>query len=303
MSVPFSGYLRERGLFRWPGKTSGMSLCYLTGYIALLCARLLRKLARGLQLLALIPEHLVMIVWTSREKDRYAKALWNGRESVEANSRAHYVATGLFEVERELLTRHNLTHGNTLVLACGAGREALALAKFGVQVTAVDWSPRTIERARREAERAGLPITFAVADLHDLRYPERTFDHLWLTNRGYSYLTPRERRVGFLRQARLRLQPGGLFLVSFGPGGTPSNHHLLKAALHRLASRFTHHPPFRGEYEPGDFVAEGGLLVHCFLDEAALKGEFEEGGFGIKEWRWEEGFAVLAGMGGTRRLA
>lgn len=276
-----------------------MSVRYLSGYIGLLLSRFLRKLARRTparlpERLALLPEYLAMVVWTSAEKDRYARALWSSHKSVEAQSRRARVTSGLSDIEQELVTRCHLASGSTLVLACGAGREALALAKLGVRVEAVDWSPGLVARARREAERAGLPISFEVVDLYDLPDREPRFDTLWLTNRGYSLLTPEKRRVRFLQRARSLLKPGGSLLLSFVSGAAAADPHRLTASLDRLASKLVHQPLFSPEYERGDFIADGGLMVHCFLDPAALKREFHRAGFLVQEWLWEEGFAVLA---------
>jgi len=66
--------------------------------------------------------------------------------------------------------------GRTIVdIGCGTGRHALGLAAAGARVTAVDFSPRMLERARRKpgAER----IEFVAADVtRPLPFPDCTFD-------------------------------------------------------------------------------------------------------------------------------
>jgi len=147
--------------------------------------------------------------------------------------------------------------------------------------------------ARREAQQANLSVQFDLADIYDLRYPEHAFDYLLLANSGYSLLTPRRRRVRFLKQAHSFLNPGGLLVLSFAAAGDMLFCQPLRRPLERLASKLARHAPFNREHERGDLMAGGGFLIHYFLDEVALKDEFEESGFAIKEFLWEEGLAVL----------
>src|SRR5438093_11499655 len=96
--------------------------------------------------------------------------------------------------EEPLVETYFTNDGELLNVACGAGREALLLARQGLRVTATDWGPGMITEAQRRAREAGLPIRFAVADMFSLPYREQTFDYLLLTNISYSYVFPRWRR-------------------------------------------------------------------------------------------------------------
>jgi tellurite methyltransferase len=60
-----------------------------------------------------------------------------------------------------------LRHGRALDVACGAGRNALALAAHGYAVTALDISRVALERGRRSAAERGLTIEWLCADLDD----------------------------------------------------------------------------------------------------------------------------------------
>lgn len=55
--------------------------------------------------------------------------------------------------------------GTVLDVSCGIGTQSLGLASRGYKVTASDLSPGAIERARREALRRGLDISYSVADM------------------------------------------------------------------------------------------------------------------------------------------
>jgi SAM-dependent methyltransferase len=165
----------------------------------------------------------------------------------------------------------------------------LLLAKRGLRVMACDWSPLMIAEARRRAQAAHLSVRFAVADLYDLPYPENAFDYLLLTNFSYSCLFPKWRRVRFLRQAHSVLKAGGIFILSFTPAsGDPR----IPAGLSEwLFMRLRRWAPFNREYEPGDrFV--GATFTHFFRSEE-LAQEFQEARFLVKDWLWDEGYAVL----------
>ncbi|MEO8036719.1 MAG: class I SAM-dependent methyltransferase [Acidobacteriota bacterium] len=61
--------------------------------------------------------------------------------------------------------------GRALDLACGAGRNALFLARNGWEVTAVDGSTEAIAIASKRAGRLGLRIATSVLDLEQLPLP------------------------------------------------------------------------------------------------------------------------------------
>ncbi|MCJ8013230.1 class I SAM-dependent methyltransferase [Paenibacillus sp. KQZ6P-2] len=52
--------------------------------------------------------------------------------------------------------------------SCGIGTQSLGLAQHEFEVTATDLSPRSIERAKREAEKLGVQISFGTADFRTL---------------------------------------------------------------------------------------------------------------------------------------
>jgi tellurite methyltransferase len=62
-------------------------------------------------------------------------------------------------------TAAGLVPGKALDLACGTGRNALWLAEYGWEVTAVDGAPSAIEILRTRARERGLKINAVVADL------------------------------------------------------------------------------------------------------------------------------------------
>jgi SAM-dependent methyltransferase len=71
--------------------------------------------------------------------------------------------------------------GQLLDLGCGTGIDAVHLAKLGHRVTAIDWSPRMVERTEERAQRAGLELATLAIGAHELeRLPgQGTFDGIY----------------------------------------------------------------------------------------------------------------------------
>ncbi|MGD2102963.1 MAG: class I SAM-dependent methyltransferase [Acidimicrobiia bacterium] len=77
--------------------------------------------------------------------------------------------------------------GRALVLACGAGRNALYLASRGFQVDAVDISTVAIDMARTDATRRGLSVQWHVGDVAEFDMSEGCYDVITMiryTNRS-----------------------------------------------------------------------------------------------------------------------
>jgi len=104
-------------------------------------------------------------------------------------------------VERELA---DLEPGRALDLASGEGRNARWLAERGWQVTAMDFSPVAIEKARNLHD----AVNWQVGDALTAKLPE----HLDLVVVAYLQIVPEERTT-VLRRAFGSLRSGGRLLV------------------------------------------------------------------------------------------
>lgn len=95
---------------------------------------------------------------------------------------------------------------------CGAGRMSRYLAERGCLVEGVDLSPGMVAMARRDH----LDLTFTVASLTDLPYPDDQFAGVML---WYSIIhTPPVGQARIFAEASRVLRPGGHVLVGFQSG-------------------------------------------------------------------------------------
>ncbi len=101
----------------------------------------------------------------------------------------------------------SLAPGRALDVACGEGRNALWLADQGWTVTALDYSPVAIEKAKARSSEIGANITWQVADATtdiDGRYDLILYAYLHL---------PRAQTERSLALAKQALAPGGTLLI------------------------------------------------------------------------------------------
>ncbi|HVN83915.1 MAG TPA: class I SAM-dependent methyltransferase [Candidatus Binatia bacterium] len=105
-----------------------------------------------------------------------------------------------------------------LDLGCGTGTMAVLIRQQRPEsvVVGVDGDPRALERARRKAAQASLPIQFDQAFADRLPYPDRSFDRV-VSSLVFHHLT-HDDKLAALREILRVLKPGGWFhLADFGP--------------------------------------------------------------------------------------
>ncbi|MGB5081463.1 MAG: class I SAM-dependent methyltransferase [Burkholderiales bacterium] len=179
---------------------------------------------------------------------------WNGRFSAEG-----YV----FGTEPNAFLasqKHRLRPGmSALCVADGEGRNSVWLAQQGLRVTAFDFSPVGVRKARAMAEKAGVEVECSVADIYAWDWGKRQFDCVVAI--FIQFAAPPERQrifQGFVRA----LKPGGLLIVQgytpkqleYGTGGPKHAENMYTAALLR-ESFATLEILHLAEHE--DFVDEG----------------------------------------------
>jgi SAM-dependent methyltransferase len=113
-----------------------------------------------------------------------------------------------------------------LSVADGEGRNSVWLAARGLDVEAVEISPRAVEKARQLALHRGVAVRFEVADVREWTWPSERYDAIVAI--FIQFAAPAERAALFTRFQRALL-PGGLLIlegygvgqIGYGTGGPP----------------------------------------------------------------------------------
>jgi SAM-dependent methyltransferase len=126
--------------------------------------------------------------------------------------------------------------GKVLAVADGEGRNGVWLAKQGLDVVSIDFSPAAQAKARALAAESKVAITFVEADVHAWPYPADAFDVVVEIFTQFSTPSEREPKWAGMRRA---LKRGGLLIVQgytpkqldYGTGGPKQVEHLYTRAM------------------------------------------------------------------------
>jgi SAM-dependent methyltransferase len=121
----------------------------------------------------------------------------------------------LTSAERLFLKRYARGRSRALVLGCGAGREALALARRGMRVTAVDYSPFLLEALREKARREELDIDTIEADYLGAAWAKGDVFDLVFLGLNYGAVPSRPARVAFLKKVKFLMKDDARLFLSF----------------------------------------------------------------------------------------
>lgn len=106
----------------------------------------------------------------------------------------------------------NLPRSNVaLDVGCGAGREAIFLAKCGYLATGVDFSAGAIDIARQRSAQEGVTVHWHVADVLQLPLEARSVD--FVNDRGCFHVVQRAQRAQFVDEIARVLKPSGRMLL------------------------------------------------------------------------------------------
>lgn len=127
-----------------------------------------------------------------------------------------------------------------LSIADGEGRNSVWLAQQGLEVTAVEFSPVAVEKARRLAAQRGVAPHFHVADVFRWQWPQRAFDVVVAI---FIQFAAPEERAALFRSMAGALAPGAVLILQgytakqleLRTGGPSRIENLYDAALLREA--------------------------------------------------------------------
>lgn len=184
---------------------------------------------------------------------------------------------GLFMDEERMLKNTFLNSGKILILGVGGGREAIALAKMGYEVTGTDFVEEMCNSALRNGEKAGVKFNVVTQEMSAPDFPPRSFDIAWLSVGMYSSIPSRKKRISFLKQINSILKTGGYFILQFH-WKDKKKFSPVKETLKRFFG-IIFFGNFR--YETGDSLWGDKEFLHFFHDEKLLRSELNESGMDI----------------------
>ncbi len=187
-------------------------------------------------------------------------------------SSLQHLEQGLYDAEISLLEAIPIRSGRLLLLGVGGGREAIALAKAGFDVTGVDYVKEMIDLAVGNARECGLDIRGVVGDISKLDLDPGSFDLVWFTQAGYSMIPTRQRRVHTLRILAAAVRNGGYVVCQF-----LLDEKQPRSARIELAGRIAAALSLGNlSYEAGDKLHYNSEFLHHFFSAEELRSEFEE---------------------------
>ena len=248
--------------------------------------------ARALIRLGGVGQSLALPVMRPRDLIEFSRLHYAQPDVIGLLSADSYVDDGLSPGEAALLERIPVRQGRLLDLDAGAGREAIALARAGFEVTCIDFSPDLVEKTKANAARHGLRIEALAQEVTELDLSAGSFDVAWITSQMYSSIPGRAGRVRMLQGVARVLKPGGVLALQFR--WYPPFRRTRVADLARKVLAFA---VGNLRYQKGDQLLGNSEFAHCFSSDAELRTEFARGGFDVLDLRFDEqmwcGWAVL----------
>lgn len=120
---------------------------------------------------------------------------------------------------------------SVLCVADGEGRNSAWLAEQGHAVTAFDFAPNAVAKAKRLTQRRNVSVTHALGDVCTWPWASERYDALVAV---FIQFLPPESRGNVFTGMKSAVKPGGLFLlegyrpeqIDYGTGGPPRREHM-----------------------------------------------------------------------------
>ena len=137
----------------------------------------------------------------------------------------------------ELVEKGLIRKGKALDICCGAGTNAIYLAKKGFQVSGIDISHKAVEIAKEKAEKANVKTDFLVQNFLNLPFGDGVFDFVF--DMGCFHHVKVDDRSTFIKGVYRVLKKGGsYFMVCFSDRNGPAWNHFTKVQITQLFSDY-----------------------------------------------------------------
>lgn len=149
--------------------------------------------------------------------------------------------------------------GSTVLdVGCGAGQEAIFLARCGFRAIGVDTSRKALEIARARAAEAGVEVDFRLAGAADLPFADRSIG--FANDRGCLHVIDRDQRRDYARELHRVLSPGAPFLLR-GASADSDEEGVVAVDAAEIDRYFVGEGFTRGPVVPVALLAESGALA------------------------------------------
>ncbi|MEW6170004.1 MAG: methyltransferase domain-containing protein [Candidatus Omnitrophota bacterium] len=186
------------------------------------------------------------------------------------------ISDGLYDAEKEFIEKYNFKKNKCLILGCGGGREAIALAKLGIDVIGVDFVKEMVDMAMENSLRSEIRMKFVIGDFTNLFFKQFSFDLSMITSCMYGSIPTRERRISFLKEVKKALKEGAKLYISFWGMGPKDNNRFF---ILRKVIAFLSFGNFR--YQKGDRILPSNEFHHLFNSNEEFINEVEEADFKV----------------------
>lgn len=137
----------------------------------------------------------------------------------------------------DLVEGGRIKKGKALDICCGAGTNALYLAKEGFQVTGIDVSSKAVEYAKEKARKAGVGARFQVENFLKLPFEDEEFGFVF--DMGCFHHVKVKDRTAFIGGVHRVLKKGGSYLVvCFSYKNGPAWNHFTEEQIIQIFSGY-----------------------------------------------------------------
>ena len=135
-------------------------------------------------------------------------------DSTEVSAYSMLNAQGLSCIEEALVCRAFAPGQLVLDVGCGAGREAVPMARHGIRVIAMDFVHEMVQATVAHAAAHSTAVVPLVGSVTTLPFREGCFDGVALLGQVIAHVPIRAERIAALRAAWRLLRPGGLLAMT-----------------------------------------------------------------------------------------
>jgi hypothetical protein len=200
-----------------------------------------------------------------------------------------HLDSGFHFWEEIAIRKHFPPRSRILVGSAGGGRELIALSRAGFEATGFECSRAMVEAGKRALAQRSIAATLDWAPPSVAPKTGSTYDGVIVGWNGYCYISPRARRISFLKDLRDQMKPRAPLLVS---AAMRVPHGRLLQWTPRIANAVricTFRAPV---FEPGDSFSRRPKM---HFTRRQLRTELEEAGFTVADtWIWGGYGAMVA---------